>query len=93
MRWVSNMSKILVCTGKMCVNNNGAEAIEAVAASIRSEIEQLGMSHLIEVSFGKCMRSCRKGCVVTTHPFMGKYFKVTPDSAREIVKNCSPVLV
>lgn len=78
-------NKILVCTGKMCVKNNGEEAIEAVTISIRNEIEKQGISHHVEVNFGKCMRSCRKGCVVTIQPDMSKYFNVTPDSAREIV--------
>jgi (2Fe-2S) ferredoxin len=76
---------IMVCAGKMCVKNNGEEAIEAVATSIRNEIEHLGMHLDVNVDFGKCMRSCRKGCVVTTQPDMSKYFKVTPDSGREIV--------
>ncbi|MCT1399917.1 (2Fe-2S) ferredoxin domain-containing protein [Paenibacillus sp. p3-SID867] len=78
-------NKIMVCAGKMCVKLNGEEAIEAVAVTIRNEIDQLGIQQQIEVGLGKCMRSCRKGCVVTTQPDMNKYFRVTPDSGREIV--------
>ena len=36
-------NKIMVCTGKMCVKLNGEEAIEAVAVTIRNEIDQLGI--------------------------------------------------
>ncbi|MDQ0063020.1 (2Fe-2S) ferredoxin [Paenibacillus harenae] len=86
-------NKILVCNGKMCIKNNGEEAIEAVAASIRNEIEQLGMSRQVEVNFGKCMRSCRKGCVVTTQPDISKYFKVTPSSAREIANTVAQLQI
>lgn len=85
--------KILVCAGKMCVKHNGEEAIEAVTISIRNEIEQLGMLHHVDVDFGKCMRSCRKGCVVTTQPDMSKYFKVTPDSGREIVNTVAQLQI
>ncbi|GGD62369.1 (2Fe-2S) ferredoxin domain-containing protein [Paenibacillus nasutitermitis] len=76
--------KIMVCAGKMCVKKNGEEGIEAVAASIRNEVERLGMQHEVEVGLGKCMRAYAKGCVVTTHPDMSKYFKVTPESGRDI---------
>ncbi|MBB6633116.1 (2Fe-2S) ferredoxin domain-containing protein [Cohnella thailandensis] len=82
-------TKIMVCSGKMCVKKNGEEAIEAVAASILKEVELLSMRREVEVGLGKCMRSCSKGCVVTTHPDGNKYFKVTPESGREIVSAIS----
>ncbi|MFT4413306.1 hypothetical protein ACLM5H_05540 [Fredinandcohnia humi] len=78
-------NKILICTGKMCVKQNGENAIEELAVSMRKEIVQLGIEELVKVELGKCMRLCRKGCVVTIQSDMSKYFKVTPESGREIV--------
>ncbi|WP_028612243.1 (2Fe-2S) ferredoxin domain-containing protein [Paenibacillus harenae] len=81
--------KIVICSGKMCVKQNGENTLEALAASMRNEVEQLGLGERVAVEFGKCMRACRKGCVVTAQPEMDKYFKVTPETGREIVNALS----
>lgn len=84
-------NKILICTGKMCVKQNGEDSIQELAVSMRNEIEKLGVEELVKVEFGKCMRSCRKGCVVTIQPDMSKYFKVTPETGREIVNSFAQI--
>jgi len=77
-------STIVICAGKMCVKYNSESAIQAVAESFRKEAGLLQDRH-VEVVYGKCMRACRKGCVVTTQPDRKKYTKVTPNQARDIV--------
>lgn len=76
-------TKIIVCAGKMCTKFNGEEIIEALAESFRREADRLEQH--VEISLGKCMRSCRKGCVVTTQPNQKKYTKVTHIQVRDIV--------
>ncbi|MBD0382290.1 hypothetical protein [Paenibacillus sedimenti] len=59
----TEITQILICKVKKCRLHVGEEAIEAVAASIRKEVELQGIQRQVEVGFGKCSGLCQYGCV------------------------------
>ena len=74
--------QILVCAGAGCVSSGCAEVRDAVADQVR----RLGLERIVRVFETGCMGTCAVGPVMLILPERIFYTKLTPETAREIVK-------
>ncbi len=74
--------EILVCGGTGCTSADSIKIIE----NLRDEIKKAGLESEAEVHLTGCFGFCAKGPIAKVFPDNVFYVQVTPDDAKEIVK-------
>ncbi len=86
-RYIEETSKyknqILVCSGAGCVSSNCSEVRDAVI----KELQNIGKQREVIVRETGCMGTCAVGPVMLILPKRVFFTKLTPDSARKIVRS------
>ena len=73
---------VLVCAGAGCVSCG----CEAVANTLRSEVDRLGLANEVKVILTGCMGSCNLGPVAAVAPEGIFYERLTPDAIKRIAE-------
>jgi len=73
---------VLVCAGAGCVSCG----CEAVAQTLQSEIDRLGLANEVKVVLTGCMGSCNLGPVAVVVPEGVFYERLTPDGIKRVVE-------
>ncbi len=73
---------VLVCAGAGCVSCG----CEAVANTLRSEVDRLGLANEVKVVLTGCMGSCNLGPVAAVAPEGIFYERLTPDAIKRIAE-------
>ncbi len=73
---------ILVCGGTGCHSNHSAEVI----SEFKTQLSNEGLTKDVQIVQTGCQGLCAKGPIVVVHPGAVYYEEVTPEKAKEIVK-------
>jgi len=75
--------QVLVCSGAGCVSSDCGE----VKTAVLNEVAKLGLKDQVLIRETGCMGTCAVGPVMLILPERIFYTKLTPDTARNIIKN------